>query len=774
MAIERKQEIGKNDLPYQVMGKYFWAKTDREAQKIRNNIKKNNPQWLAKMAWVPVYSWSKDNGKQNITIANRLRKNDVVPFYDYTTNANKITDFAEIQKINAQQNLLSQERMQKYIANLNDDQIKKINTLTPIQKLLFMTEEVQKISETQSTIVTKIESGGETNNENLATIKELQNYNTNFKKFVKNNNLNEYIIDTKTFTFVDPIQQEKFKQSAIFQKTSQEENPTKKEYMMNMYIQKDIKETGKYETLSDEAKKQFNTLIVESYTMNQNLGWDMADFDMGILYAQAREYLSNLYTNTEKEPCHTLTNNISTDSDMRDFFQKEENKISTLSPQTDIESQKSKDKKYYTQLFLLYPDIHILPWTKKPIKEYLKDFNDDMSITPNATDTQKKEMNDVLSHIQKFASTREKMLINKTNNIVQEYAVSQCVEALQQYMDIDIASQKNLLEQLKVIQNPDAISASNGNMVLKIQGEREGKKMNLSYDLVTGKVYHHPFLYKESLNETDPLIIANDTKYREPPLITLPSIAQILQWAKKTNYYEIIKQSDSLPKYKKNIQETMETKITISDNNSYTLGQELLRKQIIQDDIVQNIIKCTGRIRWSEDMITFQQSSIHAFYNYLERSLQYSSMQSVDQLLLLDKHISTLLDYRNTNVNKSSFDVLKYKENISIQNEEMFVLQSLVNQAIVPQTTNTISDQWPEEKLLSFFKCFEKKIGGVSIIDGEMMDDFFKASLGTNNSENAVGKRKRNQPFTKLAADLTTKFTGDQASVDLEQQLEWL
>ena len=72
-------------------------------------------------------------------------------------------------------------------------------------------------------------------------------------------------------------------------------------------------------------------------------------------------------------------------------------------------------------------------------------------------------------------------------------------------------------------------------------------------------------------------------------------------------------------------------------------------------------------------------------------------MKSIDQLLLFDKNIQTLLSYRNKKITQSTDDVLKYKQsndNPNIyQNNEMFVIQSLINQSIIPPTTNKITEQ---------------------------------------------------------------------------------
>lgn len=60
----------------------------------------------------------------------------------------------------------------------------------------------------------------------------------------------------------------------------------------------------------------------------------------------------------------------------------------------------------------------------------------------------------------------------------------------------------------------------------------------------------------------------------------------------------------------------------------------------------------------------------------------------------------------------------------------------------------------------------------MTIIDMEMLDDFFYAAAGTNKTDNTVGKWKRNQSFSNLVNNLDTKLSGDQASRDLDAQLK--
>ena len=774
--LERKSDIQKDDKAYQVMGKYFWAKNDWEAWEKWLVIQKNNKDRLAKMAWVQKYDGGINHGEQNTTIANRLRKNDVVPFYDSAKNEKQIKNFDEVQNILKNKNLWDQRTMEFYIKNLNDDQIKMLNKLSPLQKALFIAEECKKVDITQLQINKKVTGNNNLENKNLAVMKELTVFNENMSLFLKETTLTkEYAFDNTKNSFNNVEVQIRFEKNLKYVGEIKKGTLTKveKEYYVNLFIQKDIIESWKYDELSEENKKKFNELVIESYTIAQKLDIDLESFDLGILYARAREYLSLQYSDYEKEPAHTLMNTINADPQVTSFFAKEQNKISSLVP-NEVKSEKTENKIYYTKLFAQYPDINIMPGGAKTVEEYLAYFNDDMTIKADLSASEKEEAEKALVYIQERTTSREGLLLDKTNKIVQDHAMNQCIESLQQYMDIDIDEKQNLLDQLKVMEGTDVTAPAEGELMLKINGERAGKKITLSYDLKTWQVYYHPFLYKASVNETDPLVMGNQTNNSKVPLTTLASMKTIITGAKKANYKKLFVQSDDMKIYTENIKENMDKQVIFWEDSSSDMGTDMLKKQVIQDDIVQNIMSCTGKIWWVNQDITKESPNIYWLYNYIYKSLAYYSMKSVDQLILFNKNIQGLLTYRSK---KSPIDeVMKYKEDKQNptwnQNQEMFALQSLVHPSNIPEVTNTLTDQWPEEKLKLFFDCFNKEIWGINIIDAAMMDDYFTAATWTNKENNEVGKRKRNDAFTTLTNNLETKISGDQATADLDTQLK--
>jgi hypothetical protein len=51
--------------------------------------------------------------------------------------------------------------------------------------------------------------------------------------------------------------------------------------------------------------------------------------------------------------------------------------------------------------------------------------------------------------------------------------------------------------------------------------------------------------------------------------------------------------AETLDDYTKNVQENMDESLVFNKDISYELGQDTLQKQVIKDEIVQNVMKCS-------------------------------------------------------------------------------------------------------------------------------------------------------------------------------------
>lgn len=492
-------------------------------------------------------------------------------------------------------------------------------------------------------------------------------------------------------------------------------------------------------TLSDEAKNEFVGIVEEFYVTSKNLDVDMSSFGLQTLYEKAKAYLIEKYTTSDTY--QKLSYNINSAPAVSTYFA--ENAPAELVPEA------GKDKAYYTKVVRWYPALDT-SYEGKKLSEYLPYFNDDMTIKSEVPDQQKKLMLSLLPQLKEKSKPYEKKLLGMTNSLTQTVAVEQCITTLQSYMDVNISEQENVMQQLNIAENRDAVSE---NLVVKINGTLNGKKIVMSYDLLTGNVFYQSFLTKQSDTEQSPITIGGEQTEETVPLITLPKFGDFIDASKTIDYTTTIHTCETQDQYSKKITETLEN--TAKAKQDMTSQKDMLKKYILKDIITQNIFSLTGRttdgLQNSVLITPSSQPQMHVFYNFLSNSLTYYSMGSIDDLQLFQKNIQTLLTYATgPTKTQSTESALAYKD----KNQEMFVMQSLLNQANIPSVTSSLRDQQPEEKLLSFFRCFEKKIGAISVIDAEMMDDFFTASRGTNKEANAVGKRKRSPAFAKLSNDM--------------------
>lgn len=354
-------------------------------------------------------------------------------------------------------------------------------------------------------------------------------------KFISKYDFKEYELDKKTRMFKDKSIEEKF-QAFMEKSKSQKEEYAKllnvygseqgaEEYLRYAYTLSQIKESDTYKRLDEKAKKEADAelagMIMDFYVQSQFLNIDLSFFDLEILYIQARAYLTENYGQTVNY--RALMGNINADSDMTEFLRQEKYSITEIGP------EEGKDKAYYKKLFVRYPELNESLGNGIKMEEYLEGFNDDMMIKTTVSQERKEELQEFIGKLSNLVKPYEERLAKKTNGIVQEFAVSQCVESLQHYMDVDVNAEKSLIEQLEVLEDKDAITAENGELLLKIQGMRNGKKTTLSYDLVSGRIYYHPYLYKPSMNETDPLNVGENNEHNRLPLTTIASLSTIIK-----------------------------------------------------------------------------------------------------------------------------------------------------------------------------------------------------------------------------------------------------
>jgi len=775
---KRQPEIQKRDLAYQVLGKYFWAKSDDEALKIWKKTQKENPDRLAEMAWVSTYNGSIDNGKQNIIIANRLRKNDVVPFYDYQKNATKIDNFNEVQKMYQSKNLSDLATLQYYITNLDDSQIAILNALSVEQRALFIVEQCQNVDRTQWSIQSKMISKENIENKNLAAMKELMDMQEKLEKFIQkygdtNTQLARFAREKWTVGnrewFVDQNTEKEFQKFFDEQKNTKEYAKLVAEYnediVKEQYRQLFIVKNIDMNSLSEEAKREFMNIVVDIYDQAKKFGIDMVKMWFDMIYNKVIEMYRSPKMYVQ------LSQRVMADEDFNAHFDKPENKVEQLVPDN------KKDLAYYKNLIKLYPetDIDIGDGTK--LSDNLQYLNEDMSVVDSAPNNFKNSFSQNKNLLLDNAEKYEKKLLDRTNAIIQQSAIEQCLLALQKTMNIEIDQGENLLEQIKLDENLDAVIAQDGQLLLNIKGNLNGKQIALTYDLVSGKVYYQKYMQKTGFTDIDPITIGATTLQTKNtvPFLTLPTLGNIIQKGKVMStdwgYRELMENAEDVKAYEKWLQDVLQGAFEISETIDHEVGKEMIKKNILEDMIVQKVMKIGDRSIPTWDITSTQYPIIYDFYSYIHRSFSYYDLKPIVQLENRNTLMDDMLRAKKESITTSS-DVLLSQEKWN-KNQERFVLHGLVNQKVMGLDNTETRNQNAESHLLSFFQCFEKDMGGMKIVDVEMMSDFFRTTT-RNSEQEKLGKWEKTEKFNGLYRDFHSKMWEELATKNLDEQLDYV
>lgn len=221
--------------------------------------------------------------------------------------------------------------------------------------------------------------------------------------------------------------------------------------------------------------------------------------------------------------------------------------------------------------------------------------------------------------------------------------------------------------------------------------------------------------------------------------------------ANNGGYVEVMEKSEDSKMYEKNLQDICKNEYTITENIDHELGKDMIKKNILEDGIVQKMLKIGGR-DFSTGIITdTQYPSTHKLYNYIYNSFECYSLKPMFQLKNWNDCMDKILAIKDTNI--APQEVINQEEKNN-KNQERLVLNGLVNQKIMGKENPEMKNQVVETNLLSFFQCFETKIGGMNIVDVEMMKDYFTlVKKNTNQGELGKWKRNSNTKFTSLYAD---------------------
>lgn len=247
----------------------------------------------------------------------------------------------------------------------------------------------------------------------------------------------------------------------------------------------------------------------------KKFGFEVSDAFKNI-YDNALNYINTLYQSTDMYT--QLSSKVMSDPEFNMHFDKQENKVEKLV------ADENKSGEYYKNLIKLYPDIDTTNISQSFTEEYFI-----LDPTMQIKDSAPEEVKNAWKSFLERAATKETKMLNRTNATIQRVAIQQCLTSLQEAMDIDIDNQQSLLDKFELEKDPnfDAVSPD---LLLKVKGTIDGKKIHIAYDLVTGKVYYQHYMQKASLNQTDAISFGIDQDIKNmQPYMTLPSVGDTIK-----------------------------------------------------------------------------------------------------------------------------------------------------------------------------------------------------------------------------------------------------
>ncbi len=512
-------------------------------------------------------------------------------------------------------------------------------------------------------------------------------------------------------------------------------------------------------TLTQEDELSFAQLNIDVYE-KMKAWWVTVAESINNAYNNALKYLNDIYgsSSTYKE----ISSKVLADKELKTFFDSPDNQVERF-------NENEKDLLYYKQMIKIYG------------KEFENIKNKDWV---SVIEFIEKE-DAVVENLQDFPGFIEQIkkcetwvggIVDKTNQKIKEVAVKKCLTALQKNIDIDVNDQQNIIDQLELEKDLDAVVDKWDDIVINIQGKLKTswEKIYMSYNLVTWQVYYHKYMQKSVSTSQDNGVITfgnyamtdEDMEKNKIPFMKLPTLGSTISKGKKenTDYMDLMEKSEDIASYEKNLEDELMTEYSLSETTEYDIGKDALKKQMLQDMIIQKLAKvCRRTIKdWAVVSSDEKPDIMYNLYNYFNKSLTYYDAKSLDKLETWNTYMNKLLNIQTSP---------DYAKSVNTTNKRWFVLHNIMTPTIIGGTNTSIKDQTSESFISSFFQCFKTNVGNIEILDIDKMKKYFE--IANQSVENTVIEDKKNeQVFNKLYADIDSKIWWKTAEADVEKKLE--
>ena len=321
--------------------------------------------------------------------------------------------------------------------------------------------------------------------ENAAIYLELQHINNRLESFLQKESKEENIFakllpQKELNTLWIDVKYTKFKAVAL-EKAGGDETHAKEMFATYILVER-INNNAELRN-----KEEFQSIVRDMYQKSESWGINLVEIWSEELYKQAKlryqQYVEEKVVYTNK--------NTSLDEMKNELINNES--IKNALNRNVLVTEKNKDDTYYSSLRKLYPEVDRLIDKDSEIQKLMK--------INNPTEEDKKNLR---QKIQEKAKVAEESLHTDTNRVIQEQAITTCLDTLKAYMDIDLSEQENVLEQFTLKNKDDKkyITSTGNGIILEINGKINNKNLKIYYNLSEGTLQQEEFLAKDEVDKT--------------------------------------------------------------------------------------------------------------------------------------------------------------------------------------------------------------------------------------------------------------------------------
>lgn len=499
-----------------------------------------------------------------------------------------------------------------------------------------------------------------------------------------------------------------------------------------------ISKSEEFKALPPEEKQEFDQILVDVYRYNENVSPELNEM-----------YFPGMNSEIEQKEreINQISLNISesfTDSQKTILENKEFNNYFKDNYIDEFVSEDQKDQTYRDNLQKFYPDSKkLIQASFVWISDYQSCFDEAGNINKNELEKLPKDKQDIFSaKVKEKLNVVDEELVGNINNVVKEQSVETCLATLSKCMNIkfDDGTKEDM------IKNFNFSSQMNDNLVLDFSGTLNGKKINLSYNMLDGKVFYDEYLYKDKSTNT---FKKSDSNFKtEMSFVELPKLSDFILASKSLDYAREMWNAKNIDDFNSSIKDRLNSQV--QKNIDIKDARENFEKSMLQDIAMQEMFSFMwyGEDKNFSDIDPREEPNLYRLYSMIYESICFYSK---DELNYFRDSITTLMtqkskispDYNNLNVWKEQLE-----KDMKLNEERVFFELSM-NDSIYKSSWKKDSES---NSYLWFFECFiqEETNPPLYVIDlSEMKDYMWKLDKEVNNDSENVLEWKRNNIFKK-------------------------